>query len=93
LHVLNELLSSGGGDGGMSPGASWTPFEISGSDYAALIPRVLNPERSRLAALARYHDQEWSLDPELDHHTDYVAWRQAACEKHRSAYDAKRKRR
>ena len=40
LHILNQTLSSGGGDGGMSPGASWKPFTVSEEDYARLVEEV-----------------------------------------------------
>lgn len=70
----------------MSPGASWAPFKIAASEYAALLAKVLNPDRRRLATLARYHDQAFALDPEFDHHTDYFEWLRAVCEKHRSSY-------
>jgi hypothetical protein len=93
LHLLNQLLGLGGGDGGMGPGASWAPFEIGPADYAALVPAVLNPDRRRLSALARYHDQEFALDPAFDHQTDYFEWLRVVCEKHREAYHAKRTRR
>jgi hypothetical protein len=93
LHLLNQYLGFGGGDGGMGPGASWAPFEIGPTDYTVLLPAVLKPDRRRLATLARYHDQEFALDPAFNHHTDYFEWLRAVCEKHRDASPAKRARR
>src|SRR5690349_5190456 len=40
LHILNQILLSGGGDGGMSPSASWKPFSISEAEYATLVDSV-----------------------------------------------------
>ena len=39
LAVINEFLKSGGGDGGMSPGASWEPFEITEDEYWEIVER------------------------------------------------------
>lgn len=36
LYILNQVLSKGGGDSAMSPGASWEPFVLSESEYNEL---------------------------------------------------------
>jgi hypothetical protein len=41
LHLLNEILSSGDASGGMSPGTSWKPFEISKEEYNELVAELL----------------------------------------------------
>lgn len=41
LHLLNEILSSGDAGGGMSPGTSWEPFEISKEEYNELVSELL----------------------------------------------------
>ena len=37
--AMNEVLRAGGGDGGMSPGASWEPFELTEDEYWEAIER------------------------------------------------------
>src|SRR6185437_6524952 len=37
--AINEVLRRGGGDGGMSPGASWEPFELTEDDYWEIVER------------------------------------------------------
>ena len=88
-HILNSRLRSGGGDGGMSPGASWEPFEISNEEYAEILPKVLNPDQDMLRRFARYPERKFEIDPAFDHHTDYFAWYAAVCDKHRTAFHAK----
>jgi hypothetical protein len=88
-HLLNFRLGSGGGDGGMGPGASWEPFELSEAEYGEVLPYVLDPERASLALYARYPDQQWQLDPMFDHYTDWSDWLTAVCAKHREAYHAR----
>lgn len=41
LPVINEILKSGGGDGGMSPGTSWEPFTITETEYKELVSCLL----------------------------------------------------
>src|SRR6266576_2918778 len=73
-HLLNMRLKAGGGDSGMSPGASWEPFEVSEAEYAETVAKVLNPDRVILKRYARYIDQQWTLDPTFDHYTDWIQW-------------------
>lgn len=44
VHVMNEILRSGGWDGGMGPGTSWPPFEISQTEYDELKVSLLKME-------------------------------------------------
>ena len=88
-HLLNRFLATGGFDGGMSPGATWEPFEVGEPEYAALVPKILAPDRAELRRYARYHWAEVRLDPAFDGHTDYFAWLQAVCDVHRAAYHAR----
>jgi hypothetical protein len=90
-HLLNMKLKTGGGDSGMSPGASWEPFEVSETEYAETVAQVLNADRAALERYARYIDQVWTLDPTFDHYTDRLEWLSAVCAKHRSAYHARLK--
>jgi hypothetical protein len=73
----------------MSPGATREPFAVGEVEYAALLPRVLAPDRAELRRHARYHWQEVALDPTFDGHTDYFAWLQAVCDASRAAYHAR----
>ena len=86
LHILNQILCRGGGDGGMSPGASWQPFALSESEYAALLPLVLEPDLNQLKTLARYTRLALKVDPEFDGIQDYFEWMQAVAAKHRDAH-------
>jgi hypothetical protein len=86
MHLLNWKLSTGGGDGGMSPGASWTPFQLGEREYAQLLRNVLDPDVALIKELSRYSWQRWAVDPEFDHHTDYFEWMAEVCEKHRAAF-------
>ena len=53
LHVLNEVLSGGGGDAGMSPGARWDPFAIDDDEYSELVAGLLALDLRDVAASDR----------------------------------------
>ena len=72
FHVLNEELSSGGGDKGMGGGCFWKPFEISQSDYDALKEEVLTDP-----------DLDLVYDAELESKLDLRKWRGAVLTKHK----------
>lgn len=74
LHILNEILESGGSEGGMSPGATWKPFRISARDYEELLSVVLHPDRDTLRKFARYPDQQLFIDTEFDHLPEHMDW-------------------
>lgn len=40
IAVLNDVLSSGGRDAGMSGGCTWQPFALDETDYGAVINRL-----------------------------------------------------
>jgi hypothetical protein len=87
-RVLNSHLRSGGGDGGMSPGASWQPFELTEDGYNSVLPLVLKPDHARLRTLVRYPLDEVTLDPEFDGCKDLPGWLGAL----RGKYDLKQHR-
>lgn len=89
LHILNEIFAGGGGDGGMSPGASWQPFRITADEYRELVAAIRETPVDSLHAQARYADVPLSIDPELDGIRDRVEWMAAACRKHRDAWHAR----
>lgn len=83
-HILNEILSSGGSDGGMSPGAVWSPFQISEEEYAELIEAMAASVPEDLREKARYSDVRFETDPEFDDIRDRSRWVAAVCGKHRT---------
>ena len=86
LHIANEIFSSGGFQGGMSPGATWPPFELTSAEYQELVEiiQVLDPKR--LGDQARYTSVKFELDSRFDHIQDWGSWLLAVCEKHRDSY-------
>jgi hypothetical protein len=93
FHILNEIFLSGGGNGGMSPGAIWQPFGITEEEYLELKNAVLSIEPMDLRDLARYCDIQFEFDPEFDNIQDRRKWTVATCEKHRESYHKKIKNR
>ena len=84
LVVLNTVLQSGGSDGGMGPGTTWKPFEISESEYAELVNALCTLD----VAQARQHHPyvrfaQVIIDPELNLCTDYLDWLQRSHEQYR----------
>ncbi len=86
VHVINAIFASGGGDGGMSPGASWEPFTISPDTYLALADTVRTTDPSTLRGKSRYHHIKFVFDSEFDAIEDRFAWATAACDKYRDWY-------
>jgi hypothetical protein len=89
LHLLNQLLRSGGSQGGMSPGATWEPLSLSEHEYQALVAAVRAIAPKNLKKRARYAGLPFLSDPAFDHHQDYFDWVREVCEKHRAAWRAK----
>jgi hypothetical protein len=88
LHIINQVFSSGGGDGGMSPGASWEPFTISEEEYTVLKKTVANTSISEIEPYARYAHVQMKFDAEFDSIGDRFEWMRAVCEKHRENWHA-----
>lgn len=88
LHILNQELRSGGDSGGMSPGASWKPFEISQQEYVALCDAIRNTPVAEIAPQARYAELQFRFDSSFDHVQDAQEWMRLACEKHRESWHA-----
>ena len=91
-HIANKIFRSGGGDGGMSPGASWTPFEISEETYRVLLEQVLTTDPGTLKEESRYCDIKFIEDNTFDAIVNKMQWFQAVCQKHRARYRAERER-
>jgi len=83
LHLLNEMLLSGGSQGGMSPGATWEPFSLSEQEYRDLVTAVRTVVPKHLRPRARYADRPYRFDSSFDHHQDYFDWLREVCAKHR----------
>jgi hypothetical protein len=86
LHILNIILRSGGGDGGMSPGASWEPFEIVDQEYRQLLSTILHPDLDELRQQARFDWILMQIDSDFDDIQDRFEWMQAVCNKHRDRW-------
>ena len=83
LHLLNEILAQGHVGGGMSPGARWSPFEITATEYFDVLAEL--PEAARRGSLtnaARFAPTTVRFDPELGHHADFIDWVRAVCAKY-----------
>ena len=86
LHILNQILESGGSQGGMGPGATWDPFCLTPEEYEELVAAVEETDLLSLQSSARYVQAKFTFDPELDHIQDRFAWLRAACEKYQTEY-------
>jgi hypothetical protein len=91
-HLVNQIFSSGGTGGGMSPGATWEPFTISQAEHDVLSDAVCNTPITEIQPHARYADVPLKLDKSFNHVQDRIAWVTAVCKKHRDDWhDAIRK--
>jgi hypothetical protein len=87
--MMNQILAEGGSNGGMSPGATWEPFQITADEYRALLAAVRATPAASLRAQARYATVQLSTDPALDGVTDRFEWIMAVCQKHRESWHAR----
>ncbi len=88
FHVLNEILESGGGDGGMSPGGSWQPFALKDEEYEELWTELKALDPVTLGEAARFTDFPFKRDLDLEGVRGRYRWMASACKKHRDAYHA-----
>lgn len=74
--LLNAVLGRGGGDAGMSPGASWEPFMLSIAEYEQLVVDLLSADLDRLRAwsIARFVPPTITVRPQLDGCRTLVEW-------------------
>ena len=89
-HLINQVFSGGGGDGGMGPGAIWEPFEITEAEFNELVAAVKTTQLSGLATKARYCENQYEVDPQFNEIRDRTEWATAVCAKHGKAYRRKR---
>src|SRR5690349_3761049 len=66
FHLLNLQLRRGGSQGGMSPGATWEPFELSPEEYRDLVEAVRTVPVESLRDRARYAHLGFTFDPAFD---------------------------
>ena len=86
LHLLSPLLMSGGSEGGMGPGATWEPFNLSISEYEELVASLATQSASEVSQRARYAEVPLAVDPSFDHINDRFAWAKAVMEAHGERY-------
>lgn len=75
MPILNQVLQSGGGSGGMGPGTSWKPFQIDQTEYAELVDALLHFDiESGRQSHPYVSFERVIIDSELDKCTDYIDW-------------------
>lgn len=88
-HIMNEILLTGGSQGGMSPGATWKPFKITKQDYKELLKTIKTLEPESLGDTARYKQIKFDVDHSFDKIRTWEPWVAAVCKKHRKTYHMK----
>jgi hypothetical protein len=86
FHILNEILSEGGGDAGMSPGTSWKPFKLSKDEYTELWKLIEKTDLSSVKKNARFAEVKFKRDLELEYIKDRFEWMSQTCTKYREWY-------
>ncbi len=86
FHIANQIFSSGGSDGGMSPGATWEPFTITIEEYNHLVVAVKNTPIAEISPYARFAHLAMKFDETFDHLTDRFEWMGEVCKKHRARF-------
>lgn len=84
-HIVNQIFSSSGSIGGMSPGATWEPFTVSCAEYDELIAALENTPVAKLQPYARYADVPMKAHRSFDHIQDRIQWMTAVCRTHRDS--------
>jgi hypothetical protein len=85
-HLVNQIFSCGGTEGGMSPGATWEPFTVSQEEYAALVEAVTTTPVAEIQPHARYANVPMQVDNSFDQIQDRITWMTAVCKKHRDGW-------
>lgn len=84
LAILNKVLLGGGGNGGMSPGTAWKPFEISEEEYNELVQALLQLDVEQAKQKHPYvRFERVIVDPELHICTDHLDWLQRIIQKYK----------
>jgi len=66
LNYINDLLLSGGDNGGMSPGTTWKGFKLSIEEYENLVKKLLSNDFNKLKGSHPYAPNKLILDKELN---------------------------
>jgi hypothetical protein len=89
FHLMNQIFARGGGDGGMSPGAIWQPFQITREEFDELAVAIIGSHPGVLVEKSRYDDIQLEFDPQFDEIPDRIEWLASVCAKHRESYRRK----
>jgi hypothetical protein len=85
-QIINEIFQSGGSQGGMSPGATWQPFQLEKDEYDNLVQAIKTLNPKTLGEKARYTSVKLEFDSSFDHIKKWEKWLLSVCEKHRDSY-------
>ena len=84
FEVLRGIALQGGGSGGMSPGATWEPFELTRQDYEDLILKLMNLDYEKEKKAHPYLPEKFIIDQELNKHNEgYKSWQKRFVLKYR----------
>ena len=75
-YILNEVLTSGGGDAGISPGAVWEPFSTGEGEYTTLVAELLALDLHDVSASgrARFVPKKLFVDSEVTGSKTHLEW-------------------
>jgi hypothetical protein len=88
-HIINAIFRSGGSQGGMSPGATWQPFQIKLDEYEGLVQTIKSLDPKTLGENARYTLVKFEFDSSFDHIKKWEKWLFSVCDKHRDSFHKK----
>lgn len=86
--VINSVLLNGGGDGGMGPGTSWEPFEISEEEYEEVIKewKKMDIKIEFLKGRFRYNPVMFIEDDDILKHWKHMNYLTASRKKYEELY-------
>lgn len=87
-EAINQVLATGGGGGGMSPGASWLPFEISDEEYWEVVEfwGQMEIQEKRDDDRFRYDPRAFFQDWDVMRETDHLAYLRRSRDKYAELY-------
>jgi hypothetical protein len=75
LHIINQVLQTGGSSGGMSPGTTWKAFQIDEPEYHELVQALLHLDIQRAHETHPYiRFDRIVIDMELDNCPTHLDW-------------------
>jgi hypothetical protein len=78
LSIMNRTLKSGGGQGGMGPGATWKPFTLTDEEYAELVQHLVSLDLDEARQHARFIPDALRDDTSLHSCRNVGSWLRAA---------------